>query len=336
LNDSITGLDQIKVALIKHGGCFPCHTDTTFETSRQLSVTIYLDEEYSNDSTEHSSCSCDGGELRIYPFPAGHVTDIKPVFGRMVLFSACNTFHRVLPSQQEKRTCLSFMFYGKEQCLASGVSDSCHTHSYSTAYPYALPDWSPEVYQWRTVVTPLIFFDEFLFSIWDAFMDLNRAHSDTATATDAEPFQGCFTSAFDVSVGEHPPEAIVPIAATAFTNIVSVVRASELANTRLLAALLAARPPLPEDGDGGGDGGAGAGDPQQAEEWRRLEEGVLGRVRRTQQVKRVMEHFLRRCRRLVQTEGAVRSAFYRYVVQSQHVVSPMLLSTLPLFGSSHG
>ena len=87
---SVTSLDQIKVAVVKAGGAFAVHTDTSPETGRNLSITIYLNSE---DSL---------GVLRVYPFP--HISqesvpvDIKPVFGRMVLFSSCNTFHRVLPA----------------------------------------------------------------------------------------------------------------------------------------------------------------------------------------------------------------------------------------------
>jgi hypothetical protein len=78
--NSLSNLDQLKVAIIKKGGSFPIHTDTQIDTGRTLSVTLYLNEEYDNLIDEE-------GELVIYPFPPQdyHLTpiEIKPYFGRM-------------------------------------------------------------------------------------------------------------------------------------------------------------------------------------------------------------------------------------------------------------
>jgi hypothetical protein len=97
---SLTCLDQVKVALINKGGCFPCHTDTQVDTGRVLSVTIYLDEDYpdrrspqqqqqTNDnvpSQQADTESNDGGQLRIYPFDSengAEPIDVCPYYGRM-------------------------------------------------------------------------------------------------------------------------------------------------------------------------------------------------------------------------------------------------------------
>lgn len=55
----------------------------------------------------------DAGELRVYEFPFPP-RDIAPARGRMVLFSSCHLFHRVMPSAAPERYCLSLMFYGDQ------------------------------------------------------------------------------------------------------------------------------------------------------------------------------------------------------------------------------
>jgi len=44
--EGLTKLDQVKVAIIRDGGCFPVHTDTDPRTGRSLSVTLYLNESH--------------------------------------------------------------------------------------------------------------------------------------------------------------------------------------------------------------------------------------------------------------------------------------------------
>ena len=160
---SLQELDQLKIAMIKRGGCFPCHTDTQSDTNRLLSVTLYLEEciQGSDDVNPH------GGELRIYPYPLSDPVDIRPVFGRMVLFSAGHTFHRVMKSNRSNRTCISMMFYGSD-------SDS----SRETGVPPAVFPFKPEgypahVFHRRRLLMPLLYMDEFRRSILESFYDGN-------------------------------------------------------------------------------------------------------------------------------------------------------------------
>ena len=53
----------------------------------------------------------DGGELVLYPFPEPPVK-VEPVMGRVVLFSAANMLHRVLPSGKP-RMCYTTWFFAK-------------------------------------------------------------------------------------------------------------------------------------------------------------------------------------------------------------------------------
>lgn len=171
---TLSALDQVKVAVIKPGGCFPCHTDVQLGTGRVLSVTLYLDEV----EEQESECNnvndpsrveedryphiVDNGELRVYPYPATldenvSPVDIMPHFGRMVLFSASTTYHRVLQSKREHRLCLSLMFYGTEPCSTLDTNlDSSPNATLS---------------RFRNILTPLIYFDEFCKSMREAFND---------------------------------------------------------------------------------------------------------------------------------------------------------------------
>ena len=121
---SITSLDQVKVAIIEagvedaHQPSFPAHTDTFPDSGRNLSITIYFNEEISVK---------EGASLRVYPFLAEDaIVDISPSFGRMVLFSSCNLFHRVLPSTfgSSDRFCLSLMFYGNDTLFPYQSTDT--------------------------------------------------------------------------------------------------------------------------------------------------------------------------------------------------------------------
>ena len=146
---TLTDLDQLKVAVIREGGAFAVHTDTLPSTGRTLSATIYLNENYRQ--------GIDGGELRILPFPYSPV-DIAPTFGRMVLFSSCNLFHRVLPSHMEQRYCLSLMFYGSDPTFPRPQAVSGLSAAMSASL---LADCR--------ALTPLAYQDEFERSIQEAF-----------------------------------------------------------------------------------------------------------------------------------------------------------------------
>lgn len=155
-------------------------------TGRLLSVTLYLDATYqapqeSTPKTEH------GGSLRVYPFPPGDPIDVEPYFGRMVLFSACNTYHRVMPSERDSnRLCLSMMFYGHDNQETSPLVGTTSGIQYSLSFPNILPSFenirSTRLMQLRSVLTPLLYFEEFRNSLRDAFLDYrsSRALTDTA------------------------------------------------------------------------------------------------------------------------------------------------------------
>jgi Rps23 Pro-64 3,4-dihydroxylase Tpa1-like proline 4-hydroxylase len=146
---TITALDQVKVAIIRQGGAFAVHTDTLPTTGRTLSITIYLNDDYRQE--EH------GGELRVLPFPYESV-DVAPLMGRMVLFSSCNLFHRVLPSRLDRRFCLSLMFYG------SNPGFPC-----PPPVPGLPAQVSARLLSERRALTPLVFEEEFKRSIAEAF-----------------------------------------------------------------------------------------------------------------------------------------------------------------------
>lgn len=172
--NSITNLDQLKVAIIKKGGSFPIHTDTQVDTGRTLSVTLYLNEEYDNLIDEE-------GELVIYPFPPkdDHLTpiEIKPYFGRMVLFSSCNLFHRVKRCNLKNRMCLSLMFYGNNE--NDYEIDEITNIKYSTTFPYSPIDFPNYLFKFRNILTPLIYFEEFHNSMLEAFTDCNEEKYDS-------------------------------------------------------------------------------------------------------------------------------------------------------------
>ncbi len=162
---TITALDQVKVAIIKEGGAFAVHTDTLPTTGRTLSITIYLNDDYRQE--DH------GGELRILPFPYESV-DVAPTLGRMVLFSSCNLFHRVLPSRLDRRFCLSLMFYG------SDPSFPC-----PPPVPGLPATLSARLLSERRALTPLVFEEEFKRSIEEAF---GRPDQDSAVRSAIERF----------------------------------------------------------------------------------------------------------------------------------------------------
>ena len=141
------------------------HTDTLPTTGRTLSATIYLNDDYRQE--EH------GGELRILPFPYESV-DVAPILGRMVLFSSCNLFHRVLPSRLERRFCLSLMFYG------SDPSFPC-----PPPVPGLAAQLSARLLSERRALTPLAFEDDFKRSITEAF---SRPDQDDAVRSAVERF----------------------------------------------------------------------------------------------------------------------------------------------------
>jgi hypothetical protein len=146
---TLTALDQVKVAIMRDGGAFAVHTDTLPTTGRTLSITVYLNDDYQQDSHH--------GELRILPFPY-QAQNIAPIFGRMVLFSSCNLFHRVLPNRMDRRFCLSLMFYGSDPCFPS--------HKPIPGLPAAV---SARLLAECRTLTPLVYQDEFERSIHEAF-----------------------------------------------------------------------------------------------------------------------------------------------------------------------
>jgi hypothetical protein len=96
---------SLKLQLNEGGAaCFPLHhdTDATLDT-RRLTALFYL-----NDwRQEH------GGELVLYPFPRKRVV-LEPKQGRMVLFSAPEMLHRVLPSSAE-RVCFTLWLFARDE-----------------------------------------------------------------------------------------------------------------------------------------------------------------------------------------------------------------------------
>jgi 2OG-Fe(II) oxygenase superfamily len=73
-----------------HGGCFPIHLDSDPSVdNRVVTAILYLNENWKRDH---------GGELRLYPYPSVTQTDVEPMDGRLVLLSATERHHRVMPS----------------------------------------------------------------------------------------------------------------------------------------------------------------------------------------------------------------------------------------------
>jgi hypothetical protein len=114
---ALTALDQIKVAVIEENGAFMIHTDKMPQTSRIMTMTLYLNH-HSVDSEEEGEGGGGGGDhggqLRLYPLVdtcCPKIIDVDPIFGRAVLFSSTNLPHRVMPSRST-RYCISFFFYG--------------------------------------------------------------------------------------------------------------------------------------------------------------------------------------------------------------------------------
>ena len=151
---SLTSLDQLKVAIIREKGAFAVHTDTHPSTGRTTSITLYLTEDYQQ--------ARDAGELRVFPFPYAHL-DVAPLFGRMVIFSSCNLFHRVMPSTNvNARCCLSIMFYGADAQFPYQGSVG------GPSLPY--PDTQLcTLFQNRRMLTPLVYLSEFKRSMLEAF-----------------------------------------------------------------------------------------------------------------------------------------------------------------------
>jgi 2OG-Fe(II) oxygenase superfamily len=91
------------------GGCFPLHVDSDPSVDRRV-VTAIL---YLNSGWESAR---DGGSLRLAPFPmtggnGSRFTDISPMEGRLVLMSANEMHHRVLPTFAH-RYCATLWLFG--------------------------------------------------------------------------------------------------------------------------------------------------------------------------------------------------------------------------------
>lgn len=77
------------------GGCFPIHVDSDRGVdNRIVTGVLYLNQDWSTER--------DGGALRLYPFPKQEPVDIEPRDGRLVLMSATEMHHRVLPSHSPR------------------------------------------------------------------------------------------------------------------------------------------------------------------------------------------------------------------------------------------
>lgn len=86
-------------------GCFPLHFDTSSRVDgRRLTAILYLNPSWSD---------CDGGFLRLYPFPHSPI-DIAPIHQRMVIFDSVRMLHRVMPSKKE-RVCVSIWMWQKKK-----------------------------------------------------------------------------------------------------------------------------------------------------------------------------------------------------------------------------
>lgn len=93
------------------GGCFPLHFDSDATVDgRRVTALTYLNPDWAPG---------DGGELVLYPFPHQPVK-IEPIMGRVVLFSAANMLHRVLPSEK-KRLCFTTWFFAKSAAAHPGA-----------------------------------------------------------------------------------------------------------------------------------------------------------------------------------------------------------------------
>jgi hypothetical protein len=96
------------------GGCFPLHFDSDEDVdSRRITALTYLNPDWRRG---------DGGELVLYPFPVSEPVLIEPKMGRVVLFSASNMCHRVLPSLGKERLCFTRWFFGKANALGSAAA----------------------------------------------------------------------------------------------------------------------------------------------------------------------------------------------------------------------
>ena len=104
------------------GACFPLHFDSAAELDgRRVTALTYLNPGWKEG---------DGGELVVYPFPSPPVK-IEPRMGRVVLFSAANMLHRVLPSKA-RRLCFTQWFFARS-AGGSSVSSSAAGSSGSAA-----------------------------------------------------------------------------------------------------------------------------------------------------------------------------------------------------------
>ena len=92
----LCALDQLKIQRAEnppHGAaqtsCFPMHFDTSadFETRRTVTVLLYLTDD---DGVV-------GGELDVFPFPAGATAALAPKRGRVVVFGSFFLYHRTRP-----------------------------------------------------------------------------------------------------------------------------------------------------------------------------------------------------------------------------------------------
>ena len=147
---NVTALDQAKVTYISKNGAFPVHVDAHPVYDRMLTITLYLNEEYQDE---------DAGELRLFPLPYKPL-DVKPKFGRIVLFSSIHMYHRVMPSQGEGRYTLALWFTGTDNSFPKCCFDPSDPRSQG---------FEQHVFANRDSLPFLVYYEECKRSIMESF-----------------------------------------------------------------------------------------------------------------------------------------------------------------------
>eukprot|EP00960_Hanusia_phi_P062386 765130-Hanusia_phi.AAC.3 len=145
----VTALDQAKVTYITKDGAFPVHVDSHPVYDRMLTITLYLNEGYRDE---------DAGELRLFPLPYQPL-DIKPKFGRIVLFSSIHVYHRVMPSQGHGRYTLALWFTGTDSSFPKYCFDPKDPRS----------DLEPDIFPNRDSLPFLVYYEDCKQSIRESF-----------------------------------------------------------------------------------------------------------------------------------------------------------------------
>ena len=102
------------------GGCFPMHFDSDADIDGRFITCIwYLNPNWSPG---------DGGELRLYPFPASSAITIAPLHDRMVLFQSRSMLHRVLPSLKDRYCFTIWLSTHSSNSSAAAAAPPHHHH----------------------------------------------------------------------------------------------------------------------------------------------------------------------------------------------------------------